>query len=463
MPHTMWRGPPPPFYPSSEHTAKDRCVLSEVIPSRLYLTNFKGAADKLALQFLKVTHIASVGDEFEDPAIDGLIHWTKNITDEEHQGDVMAVALRDGARFIHDAIEGEGCVVVHCAAEISRSATFLLGYYILHGGRSLREAFAHVFACRPCIWPNEGFMAALVDLERAVRGSISLTTAEYEHWGEYEGPEEGDEAAPNMPPPRLVRDDTCLDAEERELEALEAEASIQREVQQQEERRKLLASPGDSTDAAEVAEGHFGTGGDEGFLSLGSRLRGSTASEASVAIVGGPSEARGGEGTSMESSGTPGGRRVTMTRKERQSAARRASDDAREHRKASCESVSEHSSFSTRSSSAGSLLGTATRRVRQLQLKRIIVSWLARKKYQPVEPEPSVHCAGAAAPPPSAQVGDATAKEVKPPKKPSQRASLTVFLAARAKRERQIETERQARAKPKPKQKKGAARKITPQ
>ena len=355
MPHTMWRGPPPPFYPSSEHTAKDRCVLSEVIPSRLYLTNFKGAADKLALQFLKVTHIASVGDEFEDPAIDGLIHWTKNITDEEHQGDVMAVALRDGARFIHDAIEGEGCVVVHCAARISRSATFLLGYYILHGGRSLREAFAHVFACRPCIWPNECFMAALVDLERAVRGSTSLTTAEYEHWGEYEGPEEGDKVAPIMPPPRLVRDDTCLDAEERELEALEAEASRQRKVQEQEKQRKPLASP-----EGEAAEGHFGTGGDESLLSLDARLR-------------------------------------------------------------------------RRLSSAGSLLGAATRRVQQLQLKRIIVSWLKRKKLQPVEPDPSVNYGGAAA-------GDTTAKEVKPPKKANA-----------------------ARPKPKPKQKKRAARKITPE
>ena len=356
----MWRGPPPPFYPSSDHTAKDRCVLSEVIPSRLYLTNFKGAAETPALQDLKVTHIASVGDEFEDPAINGLIHWTKAITDDENQGDVMAVILRDGARFIHDAIEGKGCVVVHCAAGISRSATILLGYYVLHGGCSLREAFAHVFACRPCIWPNEGFMAALVDLERAVRGSTSLTTTEYEHWGEYEGPEEGDEVAPNMPPPRLVRDDTCLDTEERELEALEAEASRQRKVQEQEKQRKLLASLGDSADAAEAAEGHFGTGGDEGLLSLDARLR-------------------------------------------------------------------------RRLSSAGSLLGAATRRVQQLQLKRIIVSWLKRKKIQPVEPDPSVNCGGAAA-------GDTTAKEVKPPKKANT-----------------------ARSKPKPKQKKRAARKITPE
>ena len=129
-------------------------------------------------------------------------------------------------------------------------------------------------------------------------------------------------------------------------------------MQDQEKRRKLLASLGDSTDAAEAAEGHFGTGGDEGLLSLDARLR-------------------------------------------------------------------------RRLSSAGNLLGAATRRVQQLQLKRIIVSWLKRKKSQPVEPNPSVNCGGAAA-------GDTTAKE--PPKKA-----------------------KVAKSKPKPKQKKRAARKITPE
>ena len=38
-----WRGEPPPYYPSSTHTALDRVALSEVLPKQLYLTNFKGA------------------------------------------------------------------------------------------------------------------------------------------------------------------------------------------------------------------------------------------------------------------------------------------------------------------------------------------------------------------------------------------------------------------------------------
>ena len=250
-----WRGPPPPFYPSSEHTARDRCQASEIIPSKLYLTNFKGAEDPKTLQQIGCTHVRSmitpatlpcignsdsrpcswpqvvaVGDEFVDKDGGTLIIWKKDISDDEHQGETMAAALHDAASFIANGIEGGGVVLVHCAAGISRSATVVLGYYLLHvRDLSLYEAFKHVFAARPCIWPNEAFMGALIALEQTERGSNSMTLAEYEYWGEYVGAEDVDDpsGASLGPPPRLVRDDTCLEAEERELHAL-AEASDER-------------------------------------------------------------------------------------------------------------------------------------------------------------------------------------------------------------------------------------------
>ena len=152
-----WKGAPPPFYPASGYTAKDRCKLSEMLPSQLYLTNCKGAMDLDALTKLEVSHIASVGDEFvEKTKVEGIEYWCKDITDDDHAAASMAAALREAAGFIHSAIAGGGCVVVHCAAGISRSACVVLGYYVVHRGQTLREAFAHVFKCRPCIWPNEG-------------------------------------------------------------------------------------------------------------------------------------------------------------------------------------------------------------------------------------------------------------------------------------------------------------------
>ena len=97
-----WRGDPPPFYPTAAHTALDRVQLSEVLP-KLYVTNFKGAANAEALEVIGVTHVAAVGAEFIDHRSDKVVYWNKDITDDEHQGEAMAAALRDSASFIHGA------------------------------------------------------------------------------------------------------------------------------------------------------------------------------------------------------------------------------------------------------------------------------------------------------------------------------------------------------------------------
>lgn len=155
-----WTGTPPPFYPSAEHNARDRCALSEVLP-QLYLTNFKGGESAESLKGVGCTHVAAVGDEFvenSDNAAFGampLQFWNADITDDEHQGEAMADSLRSAALFIKKAIDGGGTVVVHCAAGISRSATVVLGYFLLYRKETLREAFARVITARPCVWPNE--------------------------------------------------------------------------------------------------------------------------------------------------------------------------------------------------------------------------------------------------------------------------------------------------------------------
>lgn len=183
-----WRGSPPPFYPAADHTSEERCELSVVIPSKLFITNFRGAESIDELKRIGCTHIAAVGTEFmhnqENHAATALKikFWNKDITDDEEQGASMGASLKSAARFIKKALKKKhGCVLVHCAAGISRSASVVLGYLVLHGGKSLREAFAHLLQCRPCIWPNEGFMSALIDLEKAERGKATITAAEYEH------------------------------------------------------------------------------------------------------------------------------------------------------------------------------------------------------------------------------------------------------------------------------------------
>ncbi|CAK63820.1 unnamed protein product (macronuclear) [Paramecium tetraurelia] len=57
-------------------------------------------------------------------------------------------------------------VLIHCAAGISRSATFVIAYLIMKKGMSYKQAFNHVKSRRPMIRPNPGFITVLESLEQ---------------------------------------------------------------------------------------------------------------------------------------------------------------------------------------------------------------------------------------------------------------------------------------------------------
>mmetsp|Transcript_68591 Transcript_68591/g.161254 ORF Transcript_68591/g.161254 Transcript_68591/m.161254 type:complete len:133 (-) Transcript_68591:1741-2139(-) len=78
---------------------------------------------------------------------------------------------------------GTGTCVVHCAAGMSRSATVVLAYLMQHGGQRLEAALKRVWAVRPCVCPNDGFMRVLVDMEVRLFGSATVSLAEYSVWG----------------------------------------------------------------------------------------------------------------------------------------------------------------------------------------------------------------------------------------------------------------------------------------
>merc|ERR550514_2670001 len=171
----------PPFYPLATDV-RERNVISEVIKGKLYVSNWRGASDVEALKKLGVTHIAAVGDEFVDDEMAGMVYWKKDISDNVEAGCQMSGSLRDGAAFVDKANSGGGCTLVHCAAGASRSATLALAYLILHTKRTLREAFLHLWQARPATWPNDGFMGALIHLEKDVQGKNSFTLEEYQAW-----------------------------------------------------------------------------------------------------------------------------------------------------------------------------------------------------------------------------------------------------------------------------------------
>lgn len=175
----------PPFWPiEASRAALDD--ISEVLPNKLFMTNHVGAANTVSLRSMGITHIMAVGSEFLDTDESGFTFWKKDITDDAYQRDRMADALRDAVAFQKNAIAGGGKVLVHCAAGISRSATVVLAYLLLHVSSSLLEAFNLLMSRRRIVWPNDGFMTALIALELEEHGNASMTIEEYVSWGEYE-------------------------------------------------------------------------------------------------------------------------------------------------------------------------------------------------------------------------------------------------------------------------------------
>ena len=98
----------------------------------------------------------------------------------------MRRVLASTADYIEDILCSKGRVLVHCAAGISRSATVVIAFLMAKRKHSLRSAFEHTLQCRRAAWPNNGFMALLISLERAAGGEPTICHEEYVTWGQFD-------------------------------------------------------------------------------------------------------------------------------------------------------------------------------------------------------------------------------------------------------------------------------------
>ena len=60
-------------------------------------------------------------------------------------------------KFIKQALDQGGTVLVHCFAGVSRSATIVIAFLMQEYGMTLNEAIQHTRKCRYFINPNDGF------------------------------------------------------------------------------------------------------------------------------------------------------------------------------------------------------------------------------------------------------------------------------------------------------------------
>ena len=83
----------------------------------------------------------------------------------------MLIHLPGACRFIHDAINSGGVVLVHCVQGVSRSASVVCAHLMHAYGWTPAQALQFVKSKRPSADPNPGFVAQLGEYYEALRAA----------------------------------------------------------------------------------------------------------------------------------------------------------------------------------------------------------------------------------------------------------------------------------------------------
>lgn len=118
------------------------------------------------LEKYKVTHILNVASHVNNIYPDKFTYLSLDLRDLPDFP--IFCAFPKAFDFIDSAIESGGCVLVHCNAGISRSATIVLAYLIKKKGMPLNDAFSYLRSKRPSSFPNPGFMIQLKTFEESL-------------------------------------------------------------------------------------------------------------------------------------------------------------------------------------------------------------------------------------------------------------------------------------------------------
>ncbi|XP_042887935.1 dual specificity protein phosphatase 18-like [Penaeus japonicus] len=131
------------------------------------------AVRQARLRELGITCVINCTVELPAVPLDGVEVVTVPVSDAAASN--LSSYMSDIADKIEDERRRGGRVLVHCVAGVSRSPALVLAYLVKHCDMSLREAFQHARKARPNIRPNAGFFSQLIEFERDVRGSASVT------------------------------------------------------------------------------------------------------------------------------------------------------------------------------------------------------------------------------------------------------------------------------------------------
>ncbi|KAM9716110.1 dual specificity protein phosphatase 13A-like [Menidia menidia] len=142
--------------------------VDEVWPN-LYIGDMSVANDRYSLWKLGITHIvnAAHGRQYSQGSHEfygSTVDYYGVPADDSPSFDISRY-FYPSAEYIQSALTTNGArVLVHCAVGVSRSASLVLAYLMIHHHYSLLQAINKVKECR-WIFPNSGFLKQLHALE----------------------------------------------------------------------------------------------------------------------------------------------------------------------------------------------------------------------------------------------------------------------------------------------------------
>lgn len=119
----------------------------------------------------RITHILTVCDCLPPKFPGEFVYKVVEVMDDPNVK--LSAYFQDTNTFIHNAISEGGCVLVHCFAGVSRSASIVIAYLMKDQQLSYQSAFTLVQNRRPWINPNPGFLAQLKRYETWLKAQRS--------------------------------------------------------------------------------------------------------------------------------------------------------------------------------------------------------------------------------------------------------------------------------------------------
>ena len=144
--------------------------ISAIRPN-LYLTGESGAKNLTALENLKVTHVFSVGHEYNGAKWAERYKYTRHFTqytisDNDDQ-DIIPVA--ESIYKMYKTMRSDEVALVHCGGGISRSVAVVIFILLQECGGTYEDALKHVRSKRWIAGPNGGFKRQLIEYFRLYR------------------------------------------------------------------------------------------------------------------------------------------------------------------------------------------------------------------------------------------------------------------------------------------------------